>query len=55
MPGIEYIKTTMDLSPYEKLTWLEEANDFINRFVPEDKIRIWNKIHIGEVKIQRRA
>lgn len=49
MPDIGYIKDTMDLSPRDKLIWLEEANEFIRKFVPEDKIRLWDKIRRGEI------
>lgn len=51
LPDIEYIKDTMNLSPREKLNWLQEANEFIRKFVSADKLKIWDKIRTGEIKI----
>lgn len=51
MPDIEYIKETMNLSTFDKLKWLEEANNFVRKFVSGDKLRIWEKIRSGEIKI----
>ena len=31
------------LSAEEKLDWLEEANKFVADFVPEEKLRRWQK------------
>jgi hypothetical protein len=33
-----------DVSPEEKLNWLEEANRFVNDFVPPEKLERWRKI-----------
>lgn len=44
LPNIEYIKETMNLSAKEKLTWLQEANDFVNKFVSNEKLELWDKI-----------
>lgn len=32
------------LSPEAKLNWLEEANQFVNDFVPRQKLERWKKI-----------
>jgi len=35
------IKETYKLSPEEKLNWLEEANEFIDKALSPEKRRIW--------------
>ncbi|MBI5075439.1 MAG: hypothetical protein HZB62_09800 [Nitrospirae bacterium] len=43
-PSIEQLRELQDLSPKEKLDWLEEANQFVAAFVPPEKLEIWRKI-----------
>ena len=33
-----------DLSPKEKLDWLEEANQFVAAFVPAEKLERWKRV-----------
>jgi len=40
----EKIKRFRELKPEEKLEWLEEINEFINKFVPEEKRKRWYKL-----------
>lgn len=49
LPNIDYIKQTMNLSAKEKLIWLEEANEFIRKFVSDDKYETWKRISKGEI------
>ncbi|MCG2782650.1 MAG: hypothetical protein L6243_03580 [Candidatus Altiarchaeales archaeon] len=35
------IRQSYKLSPVEKLNWLEEANEFINKALSPEKRRIW--------------
>lgn len=44
MPSEEYIRDTMDLSTREKLIWLREANEFVKKFVPVEKLKLWERI-----------
>ncbi len=39
----EKIRAFRDLSAEEKLDWLEEANRFVQDFVPEEKRKRWKK------------
>lgn len=39
----EKLMESLKLSAEEKLDWLEEANDFVADFVPEEKIKRWKK------------
>lgn len=43
-PNIERLRELKDLSPKEKLDWLEEANQFVAAFVPPETIEKWSKI-----------
>jgi len=39
--GRNKIKETYKLSPEDKLNWLEEANEFIEKVLSPEKKRIW--------------
>ncbi len=43
-PSPEALKHFQDASPEAKLNWLEEANQFVNDFVPSRKLERWKKI-----------
>ena len=43
-PSPESLKQFKDASPEAKLNWLEEANRFVNDFVPREKLERWKKI-----------
>jgi hypothetical protein len=43
-PSQETLKHFKDVSPEAKLNWLEEANRFVNDFVPPRKLERWRKI-----------
>lgn len=45
----EQIRKYKALSPKEKLEWLEEANEFVNKFLPERSRRIQEKFRRGEI------
>lgn len=49
LPNIEYIKETMDLSAREKLIWLQEANEFVKKFVSKKNLKFWEKLRRGEI------
>ena len=40
----EKILEFMDLSPEEKLNWLEEANRFVHTFLDEERLKLWRKV-----------
>ncbi len=40
----EALKQFKDASAEAKLNWLEEANRFVNDFVPREKLERWRKI-----------
>ncbi len=40
----ETVKQFRDASAEDKLNWLEEANRFVNDFVPREKLERWRKI-----------
>lgn len=40
----EKLEQTYNLSPEMKLTWLEEANEFINASLSKEKRRNWEKL-----------
>ena len=42
-PSKETLKHFKDASPEAKLNWLEEANRFVNDFVPPEKLVRWKK------------
>jgi hypothetical protein len=43
-PSLEHLRELKDLSPKEKLDWLEEASQFVAAFVSPEKIERWRKI-----------
>ena len=43
-PSPETLRQFKDASPEAKLNWLEEANRFVNDFVPREKLERWKKI-----------
>ncbi|MBI5632626.1 MAG: hypothetical protein HZA15_04030 [Nitrospirae bacterium] len=43
-PSVEQLRELKDLSPKEKLDWLEEANQFVATFVAPEKLERWRKI-----------
>jgi len=43
-PSTEALKHFKNASAEAKLNWLEEANRFVNEFVPAKKLERWNKI-----------
>ncbi|MEW6683600.1 MAG: hypothetical protein AB1451_11870 [Nitrospirota bacterium] len=36
------------MSAEDKLRWLEEANEFVRRFVPPERLDQWERIRRGE-------
>ncbi|MEW6620478.1 MAG: hypothetical protein AB1422_14275 [bacterium] len=43
------IKRFKDMSAESKLNWLEKANKFIQTTLPQEKLKIWEKIKEGRV------
>ena len=43
-PSLEALKYFKDAPAEAKLNWLEEANRFVNDFVPQEKQERWKKI-----------
>jgi hypothetical protein len=43
-PSREALRQFKDASSEAKLNWLEEANRFVNDFVPPQKLERWKKI-----------
>jgi len=43
----EKLEQTYNLSPEMKLTWLEEANKFVNNALSPEKRRLWEKLKNG--------
>jgi hypothetical protein len=43
-PSQEALRQFKDASPEAKLNWLEEANRFVNDFVPPQRLERWKKI-----------
>ena len=43
-PSPETLKQFKDAPPEAKLNWLEEANMFVNDFVPAEKLERWRKL-----------
>ncbi len=43
-PSPETLQHFKDASAEAKLNWLEEANRFVNDFVPPQKLERWKKI-----------
>jgi hypothetical protein len=43
-PSPEALKQFKDATPEAKLDWLEEANRFVNEFVPPQKLETWKKL-----------
>jgi len=42
-PGKKQMERFINLTPEEKLEWLQEINDFINAFVTEQKRKRWER------------
>lgn len=40
----EKLEQTYNLSPEMRLTWLEEANEFVNTFLSKEKRKIWERL-----------
>jgi hypothetical protein len=36
------------MSAEDKLRWLEEANEFVRRFVPPERLERWERVRRGE-------
>lgn len=51
----QFTKETLDrfkgMSAGMKLEWLEEANEFVNKFVSPAKRKYWEKIKLGKIMI----
>lgn len=45
----EKIRRCMDVDPYWKLQWLEEANYFLLKAMSKKKREIWEKFRRGEI------
>ena len=45
----EEIRKYMRLSPKEKLDWLEEVNEFIERFAPDKTKELHRRFRHGEI------
>jgi hypothetical protein len=43
-PSPDAVQQFKDASPEAKLNWLEEANRFVQDFVPREKLERWRKI-----------
>ncbi len=41
---VERLKDFKGISAEEKLRWLEEARDFVARFVPPEKLALWRRV-----------
>ncbi|MDI6735644.1 MAG: hypothetical protein QME42_05550 [bacterium] len=48
--SLENIKRFKDMPAESKLNWLEKANEFIQTTLPQEKLKIWEKIKEGRVK-----
>lgn len=46
-PSKENLEAFKGLSPEEKLQWLEDANEFVNSFLSEEKLALWKKFCNG--------
>ena len=44
----ERLKEFRNFSAEDKLDWLEEANKFVNDFVPESKLARWRKLFLRQ-------
>lgn len=40
----ERLKEFKDISAEQKLRWLEEAREFVVKFVPPEKLALWLKV-----------
>ncbi len=40
----EKLEQTYNLSPEMRLTWLEEANAFVNTFLSKEKRKTWERL-----------
>jgi len=43
-PSLEHLREMKNLSPKEKLEWLEEANQFVATFVPVENFERWRRV-----------
>ncbi len=43
-PSLEALREFKNVSAEARLDWLEEANRFVNDFVPPQKLERWKKI-----------
>ena len=47
-PSLDLLREMKDLSPKEKLDWLEEANQFVAAFVPAENLERWKRVVSGQ-------
>lgn len=47
-PSLDHLRELKDVSPKEKLDWLEEANQFVAAFVSPEKLEKWRRITSGQ-------
>jgi len=47
-PNIDTLKFCRDMSAEDKLRWLEEANEFVRRFVPPERLEQWERVRRGQ-------
>ncbi|MCX6353967.1 MAG: hypothetical protein NTZ78_03550 [Candidatus Aureabacteria bacterium] len=45
----EKIRQFRDCSPYAKLQWLEDANNFLLKALSKKKRQLWEKFRRGEI------
>lgn len=47
-PDPDTLKACRGMSAEDKLRWLEEANEFVRRFVPPERLEQWERIRRGQ-------
>jgi hypothetical protein len=47
-PDPDTLKACLGMSAEDKLRWLEEANEFVRRFVPPERLDQWERIRRGQ-------
>ena len=47
-PDPDTLKACRGMSAEDKLRWLEEANEFVRRFVPPERLERWERVRRGE-------
>lgn len=47
-PDPDTLKACLSMSAEEKLRWLEEANEFVQRFVSPERLERWERIRRSE-------